>query len=139
MERLAENWVTRIGWGVLYTAFYVAFAPSPWLYLLLPVHFLMGPLHGSIVNWCGHKYGYRNFAAEDKSRNTLVFDVLCAGELFQNNHHACGQSPNFAAKWFEIDPTYWVMKLLHALRIIDMSGATLIPTDRLKAAQPTKA
>ena len=27
----------------------------------LPVHFLMGPIHGAIVNWCGHKYGYRNF------------------------------------------------------------------------------
>ena len=45
----------------LYTAFYVAFAPHWSLFLLLPVHFLMGPIHGAIVNWCGHKYGYRNF------------------------------------------------------------------------------
>ena len=32
-------------------------------FLLLPVHFLMGPFHGAIVNWAGHKYGYRNFKA----------------------------------------------------------------------------
>ena len=40
-------------------------------YLLLPVHFVMGPIHGAIVNWCGHKYGYRNFdTTRDDSRAT---------------------------------------------------------------------
>jgi hypothetical protein len=42
---------------------------------------------------------------------------------FQNNHHKFAMSPNFAARWFEIDPTYYVMRVLHALRIIDMRGA----------------
>jgi stearoyl-CoA desaturase (delta-9 desaturase) len=32
-------------------------------------------------------------------------------------------SPNFAARWFELDTTYQVMRLLHWLGIIDMSGA----------------
>jgi hypothetical protein len=30
-------------------------------------------------------------------------------------------SPNFAARWFEIDTTYQVMKVFHFLGIIDMS------------------
>jgi len=34
-----------------------------------------------------------------------------------------GQSPDFAVRWFEIDPAYQIMKGLAALRIIDMSGA----------------
>ena len=57
------------------------------------------------------------------SRNTLPFDFLTAGELFQNNHHKFPMSPNFAARWFEIDTTYQVMRLLQRLGIIDMSGA----------------
>jgi hypothetical protein len=41
-------------------------------------------------------------------------------------------SPNFAARWFEVDTTYYVMRVLAALRIIDMAGAQQIryPAER---------
>ncbi len=123
-ETLA-GWAPSIVWAALYTLFYVKFATTPWLFLLLPAHYVMGPIHGAIVNWCGHKYGYRNFEVSDRSKNTLVFDFLTGGELFQNNHHKFGQSPNFAVRWFEIDPTYQVMRVLALLRIIDMKGAQM--------------
>ena len=72
------------------------------------------------MNWFGHKVGYRNFDSDDNSKNTLVFDVLTMGELFQNNHHKWGQSPNFAVRWFEIDPAYQAIRVFAALGIIDM-------------------
>jgi stearoyl-CoA desaturase (delta-9 desaturase) len=50
-----------------------------------------------------------------------VFDVLTMGELFQNNHHKWGQSPNFGVRWFEIDPAYQMMRVLALVGIIDMS------------------
>ena len=78
----------------------------------------MGPIHGAIVNWGGHKYGYRNFDTNDRSRNALPFDVVTLGELFQNNHHKFVTSPNFAFRRFEIDPTYPVLRLFAALGII---------------------
>ncbi len=129
LDRLSQSWIMRILWGAAYTLFYWKFATQPWMWALLPMHFLMGPIHGAIVNWCGHRYGYRNFDVGDVSRNTLAFDFLTAGELFQNNHHKFGMSPNFAVRWFELDPTYQVMRVLNLLGIIDMSGAQVMRHD----------
>ena len=81
----------------------------------------MGPIHGAIVNWCGHRYGYRSFDNGDGSRNTLPFDVVTMGELFQNNHHKYPMSPDFAARWFEIDPTWQVMRLLARMGLIEIA------------------
>jgi stearoyl-CoA desaturase (delta-9 desaturase) len=133
LDKIGDSWATRIAFGTAYTLFYMHFATHAWMYLLLPAHYLMGPIHGAIVNWAGHKYGYRNYASEDVSRNTLVFDFLTAGELFQNNHHTYGMSPSFAVRKFEVDPTYVVMKVLDAIGLIDMTGAQKIrwtPADR---------
>lgn len=118
-EPIAASWTLRIVWAGFYTLYYVRFATSPWLFLLLPVHYLMGPIHGGIVNWCGHKYGYRNFNdTGDNSRNSLAVDFLTLGELFQNNHHRHPSRPNFAVRKFELDPVYPVLKMLSLLRII---------------------
>jgi stearoyl-CoA desaturase (Delta-9 desaturase) len=122
IDRLAQSWTARLAWMGAYTLFYVQFATSPWLFLLLPVQWAMGPVHGAIVNWCGHKYGYQNFDNGDKSRNTLFVDFLTAGELFQNNHHKFAMSPNFGARWFEIDPTYLGIRMLSALKVIQLKG-----------------
>jgi len=130
LDRLSQSWVARVAWGAAYSLFYIKFATHAWMFALLPVHFVMGPVHGAIVNWCGHKYGYRNFDNGDLSRNTLPFDFLTAGELFQNNHHKFAMSPNFAVRWFELDPTYQVMRLLSAVGVIDMDGGQVARVPR---------
>lgn len=122
LDRFSQSWITRAAWIALYTLFYVKFATAAWMWALLPFHFVMGPIHGAIVNWCGHRYGYKNYDNGDDSRNTLAFDFLTAGELFQNNHHKFGMAPNFAARWFEIDPTYQVIRVLARLGIIHLES-----------------
>ncbi len=120
VDRIADSWGMRLFFVAGYIVFYTFFATAWWQYLLLPIHFLMGPIHGAIVNWAGHKYGYRNFNDGDKSKNTLVLDFLMLGELFQNNHHHAGSKPNFASKWYEFDPTYPIILLLDKMRIIKL-------------------
>jgi stearoyl-CoA desaturase (Delta-9 desaturase) len=120
VDWMANTWTSRLLFGTGYVLFYVYFATSWWMYFLLPIHFLMGPVHGAIVNWAGHKYGYRNFNENDHSKNTLFFDFLMLGELFQNNHHHAGARPNFAAKWWEIDPVYPIIKILDKVKIIKL-------------------
>ena len=123
IDRMGSSLLSRLLFGATYTAFYIAFATHWWMFLLLPIHYLMGPMQGAIVNWCGHKYGYTNFDNQDKSKNTSPFDFLMLGELFQNNHHRYPNSANFGKKWFEIDPVYPVMKVMHYLRIIRLRKA----------------
>jgi stearoyl-CoA desaturase (Delta-9 desaturase) len=122
LERIADNWMSRVAWGTLYVLIYIAayvFLDMHWaFFFLLPIHFLMGPVHGAIVNWSGHKYGYSNFDNHDKSKNSLIFDFFMLGELFQNNHHKLPNRVNFGAKWFEFDPVYPIIKALHWARII---------------------
>ncbi|HEV7379157.1 MAG TPA: acyl-CoA desaturase [Dyadobacter sp.] len=124
VEKLGDSWFSRAGWAILYTAFYIlayVYLDMHWaFFFLLPIHFLMGPIHGAIVNWSGHKYGYQNFDNEDKSKNSLIFDFLMMGELFQNNHHKRPNSINFGSKWWEVDPTYPVIKLLNKMKIIEI-------------------
>jgi stearoyl-CoA desaturase (delta-9 desaturase) len=118
LDDVAGSMVTRVLWGVPYLLFYLRFASSPWLYLFLPFHFQMGVIHGAIVNWCGHRYGYRNYRTRDGSRNALPIDFLMMGELYQNNHHRHPKEVNFAARWFEVDPAYPIIWFLKQMRIV---------------------
>ena len=118
LDRISDLWLVRILFMVFYILFYIKFATAWWMFALLPIHFFMGPIHGAIVNWCGHKYGYSNFDNKDHSRNSLPIDLLLMGELMQNNHHKSPNSINFAKKWYEFDPTYPVILVLHKLRVI---------------------
>lgn len=124
IEKIGDSWSSRIIWVVIYASFYVMaylYLDMHWVFFfLLPIHFLMGPIHGAIVNWSGHKYGYQNFDNQDKSKNSLIVDFLMMGELFQNNHHKRPNSINFGSKWFEFDPTYPVIKLLDRMKIIEI-------------------
>jgi stearoyl-CoA desaturase (delta-9 desaturase) len=139
LDRIGRSWLPRIGWIAAYTGFYLAFATAWWQFLLLPAHFLMGPIHGAIVNWCGHRYGYRNFASRDASRNTLSLDVLTLGELMQNNHHHASRSANFARRWFEIDPAYQVMRVMARVGMIRMTARPAIsPLDAESMTPPVR-
>jgi len=119
-DKLADNWAVRIGWGVVYTLFYIIFVPEGmwYLYLLLPIHYLMGPFHGAIINWFAHKYGYKNFKVDNTSKNLLPVDILMLGESYHNNHHKHSGRANFGWRWFEIDPVYYSIKIMHWMRII---------------------
>jgi stearoyl-CoA desaturase (delta-9 desaturase) len=118
MDRIGDNLLTRIAWVTVYVAIYIFFAPAWYWFLLIPVHILMGPIQGAIVNWCGHKYGYANFDNGDHSRNSERWGIFLLGELFQNNHHYFPNRAKFAVTPFEWDPTYFVMRILNKINII---------------------
>ena len=118
LDHFAVSFANILLWTIIYVFIYVKFATTWWLFFFLPLHFIMGPIQGAIVNWCGHKIGYRNFQLQDQSRNTLFLDIFLMGELFQNNHHRFSQRSNFAHKWFEWDLGHTFIKILVLCRVV---------------------
>lgn len=119
-DKFASSKFSRVSWTILYILFFINFATTWWLWLFLPAIILMAPIHGVIINWYAHKYGYTNFELKDTSKNLLPFDFLMMGEAYHNNHHKHGSQSNFGVKWHEVDITYVVMKVLNGLRIIKL-------------------
>lgn len=118
-DRFAHGWLPRIAFAALYTAFFVWVDAPIWTYfVLLPIILVMGPVHGAVINWFAHKYGYRNFETSNTSENLLHVDFLMLGESYHNNHHTYPSSPNFGVRWHEIDPVYYVILLFGKLGII---------------------
>ena len=139
LDRWGRSRASGLLWAAAYTAVYVHFATAWWHYAFLPIHFIMGPIHGTIVNWFGHWAGYRNFETSDCSRNTLLVDVLTCGELYQNNHHRYPADANFAKRWFELDLTYPAIVVFNWLGIIRLRKAIAVgpaPVEPVSAPVP---
>jgi len=119
-DKLAGSRLSRLGWITLYVLFFVYFATAWWQWLLLPITFFMAPIHGVIINWFGHIYGYANFKMKNTSKNLFRFDFLMMGEGYHNNHHKHASRANFGVKWYEIDVTYIIIKILDGLGLIHL-------------------
>jgi len=131
-DKFARSWVSRLIWGAVYFSVYWFYADAWWLWLLLPVQFILSPVHGAIINWFAHLYGYRNFEVGDTSKNFLPFDFLMMGESYHNNHHKHGSRANFGGvRWHEIDPTYQVIKVLNLVGIIKMAKQKEVKMERM--------
>ncbi len=119
-DKMASSRISRLAWAAVYVTFFAFFVTAWWQWLFLPIAFFMAPIHGVIINWYAHIYGYVNFKLKDTSKNLLPFDFLMMGEAYHNNHHKNGSNANFGVRWFEIDPTYLIMRVLHAVGFIKL-------------------
>ena len=124
-DRFASSGISRILWGLAYTLFFIEFTTAWWQWFFLPVAFLMAPIHGAIINWFAHVYGYVNFKLSDTSKNLLPFDFLMMGESYHNNHHKNGNNANFGGvRWHEIDPTYLIIWMMDKVGVIKLKKVT---------------
>ncbi len=121
-DKHAHTWYARVAWALIYIGFYIAFATEWWMWLLLPVTFAMGALQGLAINWWAHKFGYENYKLTNTSKNILPVDLLFIGEAYHNNHHKYPGRPNNATRWFEIDITYQIMRVMHFFKIISINN-----------------
>jgi stearoyl-CoA desaturase (delta-9 desaturase) len=72
-------------------------------------------LWAGVINGVGHHFGYRNFETRDASHNIVPVAVVIGGEELHNNHHRFPRSACFAARPWEVDVGWLVIRLLAAL------------------------
>ncbi len=70
------------------------------------------------VNSLAHTWGTRRFETSDDSRNNAWLAVLTLGEGWHNNHHFYMSSARQGLMWWELDVSYYTIKVLSLLRIV---------------------
>jgi stearoyl-CoA desaturase (delta-9 desaturase) len=64
------------------------------------------------INSLAHVRGRRRYVIADDSRNNWLLAIFTMGEGWHNNHHAYQSSVRQGFRWWEIDPTFYVLKML---------------------------
>lgn len=74
--------------------------------------------HGTFfINSLAHVHGNQRYVTGDDSRNNWWLAVITLGEGWHNNHHAYQRSTRQGFRWYEIDPTFYVLSALSWARL----------------------
>ena len=64
------------------------------------------------INSLAHVSGRKRYVTGDDSRNNWLLAIFTMGEGWHNNHHAYQSSVRQGFKWWEFDPTYYLLRAL---------------------------
>lgn len=70
------------------------------------------------VNSLCHLFGRRRFNTTDASRNNAFVALITLGEGWHNNHHHYQGSARQGLYWWEIDVSYYIIKLLYVFGVV---------------------
>ena len=75
------------------------------------------------INSLSHQLGSRRFDTSDDSRNNWLLAILTFGEGWHNNHHHYPAAARQGFYWWEIDLTYYGLRLL---ALIGLAGGMVL-------------
>ena len=67
------------------------------------------------VNSIAHMWGSRPYSDENSARDNWMLAFVTNGEGFHNFHHKFPSDYRNGIRWFDWDPTKWLIRTLHAL------------------------
>jgi len=70
------------------------------------------------INSLAHVRGRKRYVTGDDSRNNWLLAFFTMGEGWHNNHHAYQSSVRQGFRWWEVDPTFYVLKALSWARLV---------------------
>jgi len=90
-----------------------------WLWL---VAFLVSTVilyHGTFsINSVAHQVGKQRYVTGDESKNNWLLALITLGEGWHNNHHHYQSSTRQGFRWYEIDISYYILKVLSWFGIV---------------------
>ncbi|MCU4368989.1 acyl-CoA desaturase [Acinetobacter courvalinii] len=120
-------WLDRFSLPVVLITAFIIYLLGEWLAVSHPGFGTSGPqllvwgfvistvllIHATLcINSLAHLYGSRDFDTPDNSRNNLFLSILTLGEGWHNNHHYYAGSARQGFFWWQIDMTYYGLKLM---------------------------
>ena len=125
-----HEWLPLFGWAGLCYA--IAGGPGiVWGFVVSTVALLHATF---LINSLAHVWGSRRYETRDRSRNNALLALLTLGEGWHNNHHHVMSSARQGFFWWEIDVSFYVIKLLEKLGLVwdvrEPSAAARLPTAR---------
>ena len=70
------------------------------------------------INALAHRYGSQPYETGDNSRNNVWLAILTLGEGWHNNHHYCPNSARQGIKWFQLDITWYGLKIMSWMGLV---------------------
>jgi stearoyl-CoA desaturase (delta-9 desaturase) len=70
------------------------------------------------INSMAHLFGKRRYPTTDTSRNNVWLAILTGGEGWHNNHHYFCSSARLGFRWWEFDPTYYLISLFEKVGLV---------------------
>ena len=86
------------------------------------------------VNSICHIWGRQRYETGDASRNNLFVALITLGEGWHNNHHHYQSSARQGFRWWEIDVSYYLIRLFACLRLV--WDVRTPPAEKLLPAHP---
>jgi len=119
-DRLLFNWGT-VG-GIVGVTLAMLLLGPVWGLSVAVAHFVLYVfVLAPAINGLGHWWGRKNFL-NNSATNLRVLAWLTGGESLHNNHHAYPSSPKFSMGRLEFDPSWVVIRVLLAFRLVSLVG-----------------
>ena len=86
------------------------------------------------INSLAHVWGKRRFETKDDSRNNALLAIITMGEGWHNNHHHHMLSTRQGFRWYEIDLTFYILKVMSWFHLVwDLREP---PAELMRASAP---
>ena len=88
--------------------------------------------HGTFtINSLSHVFGKRRYLTTDTSRNNWLLALITCGEGWHNNHHYYQNTANQGWFWWEVDLSFYLLKLFSLLGLV---SKLRLPSEQTKMA-----
>jgi stearoyl-CoA desaturase (delta-9 desaturase) len=113
-------WLNRHTHLPFLTLFPIAYGVAGWSGVVVGVLWSTVALYHATfaINSLAHLWGTRRYFTGEESRNNALLALFTLGEGWHNNHHYYSVCARQGFFWWEVDPTYGVLRLLSLLGIV---------------------